>query len=247
MKEIDKSSPIPIYHQLYEILKSGIEEGVFEAGSYLPSENTLARSYGVSRLTVRQALSELLQEGLIEKHRGRGTIVKEPKNVENLTELRGFTDEARISGQSSSSIVLENKLTDAPSVVMEKLDLPAGSKMILLKRLRLLDGIPYAVESAYVNPAVDTRLLGILDKDMSKSSLYDFFRNELNLVLKYADETLEVDTADAQTASLLNISSGECVVLRKRFTYTASDECVEYVFSVYRGDKYKFNIRISSK
>ncbi len=247
MKKIDKSSPIPIYHQLYEILKSEIKNGIFKAGAYLPSENSLARSYGVSRLTVRQALSELLEEGFVEKYRGKGTLVKEPKNIENLTELKGFTDEARMSGQSSSSIVLENKLVDAPSIVIEKLNLPAGSKMILLKRLRMLDGIPYAVESAYMNPAIDTRLLSILDKDMSQASLYDFLRKELKFDLKYADETLEVASVDTRTAELLNISAGECVVLRKRFTYITNDKCIEYVFSIYRGDKYRFNIRISSK
>ncbi len=245
--EIDKNSPIPIYHQLYGILKSKIEEDQMKPGDYLPSENKLAQMYGVSRLTVRQALSELAEEGLIEKQRGKGTIIIQPKNIENLTVLRGFTDEARMTGHSASSIVIKNRLVDAPVIVMEKLNLPVGSKVVLLKRLRLLDNVPYAIEWAYINPAIDTRVLNILEMDMSKSSLYEFFRNTLKLKMQYADETLEVTVATSESAKLLNISPGDCVVLRRRFTYVYNERCVEYVQSLYRGDKYKFNIRLRAR
>lgn len=245
--KIDKKSPIPIYHQLYEILKKEIKGGVFKAGEYLPSENRIAQNYEVSRLTVRQALSELVEEGMVKKKRGKGTLIVHPKNVENLTELRGFTDDARISGHTASSVVLENRLVDAPSVVTDKLKLPIGSKVILLKRLRLLDGTPYAIEWAYINPAADTRILNILEMDMSKSSLYDFFRNTLKIEMQYADETLEMTRADGENAAFLKIRTGDCVVLRKRFTYTDNEKCVEYVQSLYRGDKYKFHIRLHAR
>ena len=243
--EIDKDSPIPIYHQLYEILRTKIKDGVFKVGEYLPPENKLAQTYKVSRLTVRQALAELVEEGLIKKRRGKGTLVIRPKNVENLMELRGFTDDAKKAGYTPASVVLENKLVDVPSIAAEKLNLQIGSKVILLKRLRLLDESPYAIEWAYVNLALDTRILSILEMDMSKSSLYDFFRNTLGIKIKYADETLEVTRADKENADFLNIKVGDCVVLRKRFTYTQEGKCIEYVQSLYRGDRYKFNIRLS--
>lgn len=245
--EINKKSPIPIYHQLYEILKKKIKNGTFKAGEYLPSENKLAEYYGVSRLTVRQALSELVEEGMVKKRRGKGTLIVHPKNIENLTELRGFTDDARMSGHVASSIVFENRLVDAPNVITDKLKLPIGSKVILLKRLRLLDEVPYAIEWAYINPAIDTRILNILEMDMSKSSLYDFFRNTLAIKMQYADETLEVAQADGENAEFLKINAGDCVVLRKRFTYIDDEKCVEYVQSLYRGDKYKFSIHLRAR
>lgn len=245
--EIDKKSPIPIYHQLYGILKKKIKDGVFKAGEYLPSENKLAQNYEVSRLTVRQALSELVEEGMVNKKRGKGTLIVHPKNIENLTELRGFTDDARMSGHTASSVVFENRLVDAPNVITDKLKLPIGSKVILLKRLRLLDNVPYAIEWAYINPAIDTRILNILEMDMSKSSLYDFFRNTLRIKMQYADETLEVAQADGENAEFLKINAGDCVVLRKRFTYIDDEKCLEYVQSLYRGDKYKFNIRLRAR
>ena len=216
-------------------------------GDYLPSENKLAQMYNINRLTVRQALSELVEEGLVEKRRGKGTIIRHPKNIENLTELRGFTDEANMIGHLASSIVLENKLVDAPGIVMEKLKLPIGSKNVLLKRLRLLDNTPYAIEWSYINPAIDTRVLSVLEMDMSKLSLYKFFRDTLELKMQYADETLEVTAATSESAKLLSISLGSCIVLRRRFTYVYNERCVEYVQSLYRGDKYRFNVRLRAR
>jgi GntR family transcriptional regulator len=244
MMEIDKNSPIPIYHQLYEILRKKIEDEVFKVGDYLPPENKLAQDYEVSRLTVRQALAELVDEGLIKKRRGKGTLVIQPKSVENLMELRGFTNDALKAGYVPSSVVLENKLLDVPGAALERMKLQVGAKVIFLKRLRLLNDVPYAIECAYINPALDTRILKVLEMDMSKSSLYVFFKETLGMNMKYADETLEITHIDRENANLLGIKNNSCVVLRRRFTYTQDEKCVEYVQSLYRADKYKFNIRL---
>ncbi len=244
MNRIDKNSPIPLYYQLYKILKERIGKGEFGPGDFLPSENQLAALYDVSRLTVREALAELVKEGLIEKKKGRGSIVTGPKNVENLTGLHGFTEDAKIAGFRPTSRVLDNRLVEAPLSVSEKLNLPQGSKVVLLKRLRLLDETPYAIETAYVNPMIDVRVLNVLDMDMSKNSLYEFFRKILGLKLIYADETLEVMKATHEVQKLLKISKDACVVLRHRFTYVEGDKCIEYVQSIYRGDRYRFTLRL---
>ncbi len=242
--EIDKKSPIPIYHQLYEILRDEINTDRLKAGEYLPSENKLADIYEVSRLTVRQALSELVENGMVEKKRGKGTRIVQQKNIENLTELKGFTEETRESGHTVSSVVLENRLVDVPEIMSDRFDLPEGSKVVFLKRLRMIDEVPYAIELAHINPSIDVRMINILDMDMSKRSLYEFFKNTLELSIIYADETIEVLRATSENARLLTISAGDCILFRKRFTYAAKNRCVEYVQSYYRGDKYRFNIRI---
>ncbi|HID15976.1 MAG TPA: GntR family transcriptional regulator [Candidatus Atribacteria bacterium] len=247
MDKIDRRNPIPLYYQLYERLKKKINNGEFKPGTYLPSENNLAASYNVSRFTVREALSELAREGLIEKIKGRGSLVVPPKNIENLTGLHGFTEEARLSGHTPTSLVIENRLVEVPPIISEKLGLPIGSKILLLKRLRLLDNIPYAVEWAYINTMIDARILKILDMDMSKKSLYDFFRKTLKLRLLYADETLEVTKPIPETQKLLKISKDACVVKRRRFTYIEDGKCIEYVQSLYRGDRYKFTVRLYEK
>ena len=245
--KLNKKSPMPIYHQLYGILKEKIINGEYQTGSYLPSESKLAEIFKVSRLTVREALSELVEEGFIEKKRGRGSIVVMPKNVENLTGLHSFTQDAKLRNHLPGSLVIENKLVDVPPYISEKLNLPIGSKMVLLKRLRLLDNIPYAIEWAYINPLIDTRILNVLEIDMSENSLYEFFKHKLNIKLIYADETLEVAHASQEAQKLLKITMNSCVVLRKRFTYIEGNRCIEYVQSLYRGDKYRFTVRLYEK
>uniref|UniRef100_A0A7V3REB9 GntR family transcriptional regulator n=1 Tax=Mesoaciditoga lauensis TaxID=1495039 RepID=A0A7V3REB9_9BACT len=242
--EIDRKNPVPVYHQIYRIMKEEIEKGVFQSGDYLPSEEELAKIYDVSRLTLRQALRKLCEEGIIEKKKGKRSKIVQIKNVENLSELKGFTQDAILSGHSASSIVLANKLVDLPDEVGETFKIPKESKVILLNRLRLLDNIPYAIEWAYINIAIDVRMLNLLETDMSASSLYEFFRKNIGLKLEYADETLEVVMAGVENAKLLGIQTGSCLLFRKRFTYSSTGKCVEYVQSYYRGDRYKFNVRI---
>ncbi len=243
--KIDRRNPMPIYHQIYIDLKERIEKDL-NFGGYLPSEGELADQYGVSRLTVRQALKNLMEDGIIEKQRGKKSKIREIKNIENLSQLKGFTQDAILLGHVPSSIVLANKLVTVPDQAVEKFKISKGTKVIFLNRLRLLDGIPYAIEMAYINVSIDVKLLNILDMDMSKSSLYAFFKDEVGLKLEYADETIEVVQANPENAKLLSIQSGNCILLRNRFTYTNDDQCIEYVQSYYRGDKYKFNIRIRS-
>ncbi len=241
--KIDRKDPTPIYHQIYMDLKKKIEKE-FKPGESLPPEEELAKIYGVSRLTVRQSLKNLLEDGLIEKQRGRRSRIAEGKNVQNLSELRGFTQEALLLGHTPSSIVIANKLVNVPENIAERFRIKAGTKVIFLNRLRLLDGIPYAIEFTYVNISIDFKLLDILDMDMSRSSLYTFFRENAGLKLEYADETIEVVQAGGENAKLLGIQNGSCILLRNRYTYTSNGDCIEYVQSYYRGDKYKFTVRI---
>lgn len=243
--KIDRKDPTPIYHQIYMDLKEKIEKE-FKPGQSLPSEEELARIYGVSRLTIRQSLKNLVEDGFIEKQRGRKSRIVEGKNIQNLSELRGFTQEALLLGHVPSSVVIANKLVSASESIAEKFEIQPGTKVIFLNRLRLLDGIPYAIEYTYVNISVNFKLLDILDMDMSKSSLYAFFRENVGLKLEYADETIEVVQASGENAKLLGIQNGSCILLRNRYTYTSNEDCVEYVQSYYRGDKYKFTVRIKA-
>ncbi len=187
-----------------------------------------------------------MEDGIIEKQRGKKSKIREIKNIENLSQLKGFTQDAILLGHVPSSAVLANKLINVPDQAIEKFKIPNGTKVIFLNRLRLLDGIPYAIEMAYINVSIDVKLLNILDMDMSKSSLYAFFKDEVGLKLEYADETIEVVQANSENAKLLAIQNGNCILLRNRFTYINDGQCIEYVQSYYRGDKYKFNIRIRS-
>lgn len=230
---------LPLYYRIYSELRTRILNGYYKDGK-LPPEMKLCEEFKTSRITVRNALEQLRREGLIVRSKGSGTFVKKVEGEEELTRLTGFTDEMK--DRKVTSKVLENKLVSVPLETQEQFGLPAGTLVVLLKRVRYIDARPVAIESAYLNPSVDLRILNILQKNMETSSLYHFLQDELSISLSYAEEILEVTKASKEEAQLLNIKLGECAILRKRYTYTDTGKCVEFVLSIYRADEYKFKV-----
>jgi len=235
-------TPIPLYYKLYVDLKESLNSGKYQKGDKLPTEKELCQNYGISRLTVRRAMDELRREGFIERLKGKGTFVTGSKREEQLAILTGFTDEARKRGSETRSVVLENKLVRVPADAVELFDIPADAMVVLLKRVRFLEGEPYAIEEAYLNVGADIRFLNITQRDMEKESLYGILRKEFNINISYAEEEMELTRLKKEEARFLRQDQDECAIMRKRFTYTKSDICIEYVISLYRADKSKFRI-----
>ncbi|HPF16558.1 MAG TPA: GntR family transcriptional regulator [Thermotogota bacterium] len=246
MKKLDRSLPVPLYYQLYKELKKKILNSELKPGDGLSSEFEFCKQYKISRLTVRKALEELSREGLITRSRGRGTFVSQSKQEENLTQLQGFTDEVESQGQHTSSIVLENRLVEPPPEVVQCFAIADDTPVIFLKRLRLVDNSPMAIESAYFNTTLNPRLLKLIQMDMENNSVYHFFKHDLGIVLEYADEIIEVHKPVEGDREMLKIKSDDCAVLRRRYTYISENRCIEYVISLYRGDKYKFKVRLGT-
>jgi len=235
-------TPIPLYYKLYVDLKESLNSGKYQKGDKLPTEKELCQNYGISRLTVRRAMDELRREGFIERLKGKGTFVTGSKREEQLAILTGFTDEARKRGSETRSVVLENKLVRVPADAVELFDIPADAMVVLLKRVRFLEGEPYAIEEAYLNVGADIRFLNITQRDMEKESLYGILRKEFSINISYAEEEMELTRLKKEEARFLRQDQDECAIMRKRFTYTKSDICIEYVISLYRADKSKFRI-----
>jgi len=235
-------TPIPLYYKLYVDLKESLNSGKYQKGDKLPTEKELCQQYSISRLTVRRAMDELRREGFIERLKGKGTFVTGSKREEQLAILTGFTDEARKRGSETRSVVLENKLVRVPADAVELFDIPADAMVVLLKRVRFLEGEPYAIEEAYLNVGADIRFLNITQRDMEKESLYGILRKEFNINISYAEEEMELTRLKKEEARFLRQEQDDCAIMRKRFTYTKSDICIEYVISLYRADKSKFRI-----
>jgi len=246
MERLDRELPIPLYYELYKELKKQIMNAALKPGDAMPSEYSFCEDLEISRLTVRKALEELSREGLITRTRGRGTFVAQNKQEENLTELQGFTDEVKAQGHKTNSKVLENRLIEPPPEVVKAFEISEDTPVIFLKRLRMVDNAPMAVESAYFNNSVNPRMLKILQMDMGTKSIYSFFRERLGIILEYADEVIEVSKPIEEDRNLLKMKQHDCGVLRRRFTYLPEGRCLEYVISLYRGDKYKFKVRLGS-
>lgn len=236
MKEV----AVPIYYSIYKELKNRIGKGVYE--SKLPTEKMLCAEFDVSRLTLRRALDELKRESLVQASKGRGTFVVSVKREEKIGSLTGFTEEAVRDGRKPTSVVVKNKLIKAPESVLELFKMPIDSMVVSLERVRFLDGEPYGIERAHLNPMVDIRILNIVQKDMARESLYWMLRHEFDTVLDHAEETIEVCRLSREEAKNLQVKEGSHAIARERCTYTDKGLCIEVVKSVYRGDRYRLKM-----
>ena len=230
---LDKNLAIPLYHQLQNILKAEIETGRLRADERLPSEQELAERFQVSKITVRQALTELAQSGYIRREQGRGTFVARRKFDEGPRELTSFTEEMRRHSLSATSRILQQIEINADAHVADALRLSADSPVLSLKRLRLANGEPLSVQTAYIPAALVPGLR--LDDGMS---LYEVLQRQYRLYPARARETYVAALADQATAELLDIPVGSPVFGVERVTFSLNEQPFEFVQSTVRGDRY---------
>src|SRR5215211_3614472 len=146
MVESVKSGPLPRYYQLKEIIRERIRSGEWPAGSLIPSERELCERYGISRMTARQSISELVNEGLLYREQGKGTYVGRPKIPQQLLSLTGFTEDMQAREQRPGARVLEAGMWAADEITAERLRIKVGQPVYRLRRLRLADAEPLAIE-----------------------------------------------------------------------------------------------------
>jgi GntR family transcriptional regulator len=230
---LDKDLPVPLYHQLQAVLKAEIESRKWQADEQLPNETKLAERFGVSKITVRQALEILAEEGYIRREHGRGTFVARRKFDEGPRELTSFTDEMRRHELTARSVVLAQSVMQAESRVSDALLLPAGSPIYVLRRVRLADGEPMSVQTAHI-PAAFVPGLEVTAED----SLYELLQSRYHLYPARARETYFATAAEPETAELLGIAAGSPVFAVERVTMLPNERPFEFVQSTVRGDRY---------
>jgi len=240
IEKLEKRRDLPAYIAIYRTLKARIEDGTYS--KKLPTEKELCKEFEVSRLTIRRALDELKRERLLVARKGKGTFVEERKREEQLSTLAGFTEEAVSEGHKTKSLVLKNEIIFPPPEVMDAFKLPHKGMVVLLERVRFLDDQPMAIEKCYLNPLVDIRVLNIIKMDMSNESLYRVLKEEFGIRFDHAVEIIEIAKLTESEAKYLETDEGAYGILRHRHTYTADGSCLEYVESIYRGDKYKLKV-----
>lgn len=239
--KIDKTSDFPYYQQLYQFLKEQIEKQVFKAQESLPSENEMQKLYGVSRITIRRALSDLEQDGYVRRQKGKGTIVLEQRKIRGLDEFQGFTMAARKRGQEPGSIILHCDYEQASIKVAEKLQLQPGDQVLFLKRLRLLDGKVIALHQTYISLKLP---VSIRKEDFTSSiSLYAYLEGK-GICLGNADETIEVRMADAKLRKELFLTESKPIVYKVLVTNTVDQIPVEYSENAYIAETFKYSIHI---
>jgi GntR family transcriptional regulator len=230
---LDRNLAVPLYHQLLNILKAEIETGRWLPDERLPSEQELGERFQVSKITVRQALTELAQSGYIRREQGRGTFVARRKFDEGPRELTSFTEEMRRHNLVATSRVLDQFEAEADQHATDALRLPPKSRVLILKRLRLAGAEPLGLQIAHI-PAALVPGLHLADG----ASLYEVLQGRYRLYPARARETYVAALADDATAALLGIPAGSAVFAAERVTFTLNETPFEFVQSTVRGDRY---------
>lgn len=244
---VDRNSPIPLYYQIKLNLKRFIEDNKLIPNAPLPSEEELAKRYGVSRLTVRQAMQELVKEGLVYRIQGKGTYVAESKMISDLSYLTGFSEEMEKVKKKTWSKVLANELVKLPEKVAKVFNIPSDTDVLLLSRLRYEGDRPRAIENAYLNISKYPVLKKILEYDMSARSLYKILREEFSIYPTFAEEEIEVVHPEKSVAEKLGIDERDCVLSIVRITFSKEKIPVEYVYSNYRRDNFKLRVTLKAR
>lgn len=232
MTAINARSPVPKHVQLRTILLELIEREL-TADAPLPSERELCSRYGLSRMTVRQALDALESEHRIYRVAGKGSFVSPPKIQMNLA-LTSFTEDMRARGMVPGSRELLHETVPAPPRVAAQLDLEPGEPVHVLRRLRIADGTAMALEQTHIPERVAP---GLLDEPLG-ASLYETLAARYGLLPNRGEETIEADGADAEQARLLGLQPGAPVLVLERRTWVGAT-AIEYVGSIYRADRYR--------
>jgi GntR family transcriptional regulator len=228
----------PKGEQLQEILE-GVIAGL-PPGARLPAERTVAERYGVARATVTQAIDGLVARGLVYRVHGSGTFVAEPKFRQPLT-LTSFTEDMRARGMTPGSVVLGQAIVPASEVVARHLALVPGSPVVHLERVRTADGEPMALERTHL-PA--QRLPGLESADLTDASLYELLERRWGVRMADADQWASVVRLTAEDAALLQVAPDAPALLFQRVTRDQGATPVEYVRSLYRGDRYEVHTRL---
>ncbi|HTW06493.1 MAG TPA: GntR family transcriptional regulator [Acidimicrobiales bacterium] len=242
---LDRSGPVPLYHQLKQWLANRILSGELRPGAQLPDELQICHRLGVSRGVVRQALSELTHEGLIQRQRGRGTFVAVPKTAVGLIGgLRGLADDAVLRGQLVESKVLRLREVAATETTAHTLNLQPGEPVVELERLRAVDGVPHVLVVTYM-PAV--LVPGLVQRDFNGSaSLYRILREEYELPIVSSVRRVEATVAGAREARLLGIKKGAPLLALRNIGYTTGARPLDYFFAYHRGDHTAFEVELTS-
>jgi len=239
---INPNNAIPKYFQLATILRKQIDDGLWKPRDPIPSERQLETQYKVSRPTIRQAIDYLEKQGYLYREHGRGTFVSPHKLQKAMQELTSFSEDLLRKGIQPGQVIRAIETVIPPESILQRLELPPGSSVLRIERIRLGDDVPIGLQTSYVALGPDQQ---IDRQDLEQyGSLYRILQEKFNITPTEADETLEVTLATPQEARLLQIKAGDPLLLNERLTYNQNRQPIEFVKILYRGDRYQYVIRL---
>lgn len=239
--QLDKGSFVPLYYQIQEILMQRIQSGELAEGDLLQSEQDLSVQYEVSRMTARQALHGLKEQGYAYSVKGRGTFVGRPKVEKNILHLQGFTEEMRQQGYDPASRVIEQTVIRCTDELAQRLRIESGAPVLRLTRLRLADGVPVALDTSHL---ALSHYPGLDRVNFGRRSLYRTLRERFDVHVGWADEIIEALPAGREEARLLTIAPRATLLCITRTIVTPRGVPIEAARSLYRSDRYRAVFRV---
>jgi len=241
---IDARSSMPLYQQIKSRIGADIREGLLRPGDRVPSESELERDYGVSRITVRQAISALVQDGQLYRVPGKGTYVSSP-TVAPLAAFTSFSENMRSQGLTPSYRVLSSRWGEPSDLVRAELEMGPGERVFELERLLLAGGEPIGLQyGSYPERLVGSLASQLTSATLGTSSLYQMLEERLGLRLERAEEIIGPAVANRKEVSLLEVAEQAPVLVVKRIAWLQTGEPVETVKLVFRGDKYRYRVDV---
>ncbi|MGC4018142.1 MAG: GntR family transcriptional regulator [Muricomes sp.] len=244
-EKINKSVPIPLYFQLKELILAEIKEGNYRSGDLIPTEKDISDAFQISRTTVRQAITELVQEGWLYRVKSKGTFVSQPKiSQEYIRKIESFNDQMYRMGVVPSTEVLElkkMKATEAGDSVVKALELTEDDSVIFLYRKRMANGEPIVTTKTYL-PFIECEFL--MSHDLRTEQLYTILSEKEESRIFRIERTVEAIEAKTEDVNLLEIKRGKPIQYFVSIGYNAYGKPIEYTLSRYRGDRSKFEVTV---
>ena len=243
---IDRSSLLPLYYQLKQVLLGEIERRGLMAGDRLSGDHELSATYNVSRTVVRQALAELEHEGVVERVKGRGTFVAGGKTGEGLVQapLTGLYEDVAARGGHLTSVVRRQEVVPADDQVAAELDVQPGHPVSLIERLRLVDGRPWVLTVTHIPHDVAP---GLVTEDLSDQSLYALLEGKYAVRLAFGRRSVEAALAGASLARSLGIRRGAPVLVLRNVSFGTDGRPVETFVAYHRGDRSRFEVELARR
>ena len=243
IRPIDTASPIPLYYQVEADLRTLLNSEIVSPGDLLPTEHELAEAYGVGRHTIRTALSRLVNDNLIVRKAGHGTVVKGREDRRQFSLARSFTHQMAAMGLQARSVVLRSETrsiqTGDPRALSNKIGVPC----LILERLRLGNDEPIGLQYTFV---VLEHCPGLEKTDFANHSLYEVLSNEYHLVITEIAHTISAITADKDQAKRLQVEPHAPLLVVNTSAFLENGEIIESSVTCYRADKYEYTITQTS-
>jgi len=238
---LDEHSAIPLYYQLEKIIEDQISTGVFKPGEKIPSESALCSQYGISRTTVRQAISELVNIGKLVRAQGKGTFVADLRVIKPLYKLSGFTEDMHTQGLIPHSKVLKLSPMIPPIHITRALKIKEREAVILVQRLRYAGDDLMALADCYYP---FHRFSELLEEDLANNSLYHLLINKYDTIPSISIFNIKAMKCPREVADLLQITPSDPILYLYETVHDQNDRVFEYSEEYYRSDRNSFHMEI---